>query len=103
MAIVSVAAFGVAAAVLWLLLRSRVGGRLVAVPSDERWHERATPTFGGVGIFAGFVAGLADDLWHLSVLAKLGAQIVAAVIVIASGLSVEIVGNDVLAWGIGLL
>ena len=133
MAIVSVAAFGVAAAVLWLLLRSRVGARLVAVPSDERWHERATPTFGGVGIFAGFVAGLAlalatgavdwsgelggilagvtivfvaglaDDLWHLSVLAKLGAQIVAAVIVIASGLSVEIVGNDVLAWGIGLL
>ena len=107
--------------------------RLVAVPSDERWHERATPTFGGVGIFAGFVAGLAlalatgavdwsgelggilagvtivfvaglaDDLWHLSVLAKLGAQIVAAVIVIASGLSVEIVGNDVLAWAIGLL
>src|SRR6476646_8446959 len=99
MAIVSVAAFGVAAAVLWLLLRSRVGGRLVAVPSDERWHERAPPTFGAVGIFA----GLADDLWHLSVLAKLGAQIVAAVIVIASGLSVEIVGNDVLAWGIGLL
>jgi UDP-GlcNAc:undecaprenyl-phosphate GlcNAc-1-phosphate transferase len=132
-AIVSVAAFGVAAAVLWLLLRSRVGGRLVAVPSDERWHDRATPTFGGVGIFCGFVAGLAlalatgavdwsselggivagvaivflaglvDDLWHLSVVAKLGAQIVAAVVVIASGLSVEIVGNDVLAWGIGLL
>ena len=132
MAIVSVAAFGVAAAVLWLLLRSRVGGRLVAVPSEERWHDRATPTFGGVGIFAGFVAalvlalatetvswsgelggivagitivflaGLVDDLWHLSVLAKLGAQIAAAVVVIASGLSVEIVGNDVLAWAIGL-
>ena len=132
-AIVSIAAFVVALAVLWLLLRSPAGARLVAVPSDERWHEQPTPTFGGVGIFAGFlagvllaiatgalewsgelggilagvaivfVAGLVDDLWHLSPLAKLGAQIVAAVVVLASGLDVEIVGNDVLAWAIGLL
>ena len=50
-----------------------------------------------------FLAGLVDDLWHLSVMAKLAAQIVAAVVVIASGLSVEIVGNDVVAWAIGLL
>ena len=132
-AIVSIAAFVVALAVLSLLLRSPAGARLVAVPSDERWHEQPTPTFGGVGIFAGFlagvllalatgalewsgelggilagvaivfVAGLVDDLWHLSPLAKLGAQIVAAVVVLASGLDVEIVGNDVLAWAIGLL
>ncbi|HET8968232.1 MAG TPA: NAD-binding protein [Gaiellaceae bacterium] len=132
-AIVSIAAFVVALAVLSLLLRSPARARLVAVPSDERWHEQPTPTFGGVGIFAGFlagvllalatgalewsgelggilagvaivfVAGLVDDLWHLSPLAKLGAQIVAAVVVLASGLDVEIVGNDVLAWAIGLL
>jgi UDP-GlcNAc:undecaprenyl-phosphate GlcNAc-1-phosphate transferase len=132
-AIVSIAAFAVAAAVLWLLLRSPIGARLVAVPSEERWHERPTPLFGGVGIFAGFaagillalgtgavewsgelggilagvtivfVAGLVDDLWHLSPLAKLAAQITAAVIVLASGLNVEIVGNDVIAWAIGLL
>ena len=132
-AIVAIAAFSVAGAVLWLLLRSSVGGRLVAVPTDERWHERPTPTFGGVGIFSGFavgvllalatgavdwsgelggilagttivfVAGLVDDLRHLSPVAKLGAQITAAVIVLASGLNVEIVGNDVLAWAIGLL
>ena len=57
-AIVSIAAFAVAAVVLWLLLRSPVGARLVAVPSDERWHEQPTPTFGGVGIFAGFSAGI---------------------------------------------
>jgi len=132
-AIVSIAAFVVVVAVLGLLLRSPVGARLVAVPSDERWHAEATPTFGGVGIFAGFaaaillslatgavewsgelggilagvtivfVAGLVDDLRHLSPIAKLGAQIAAAVVVLASGLHVEIVGNDVLAWAIGLL
>ena len=72
----------------------------------DRWHERSTPIFGGVGIFAGlsrrasgsrsrwarsirprscsgstaasplmFVAGLVDDLRHLTPLAKLAAQI----------------------------
>jgi UDP-GlcNAc:undecaprenyl-phosphate GlcNAc-1-phosphate transferase len=123
----------VTVAVLWALLRSSAGGRLVAVPTGERWHSEATPTFGGVGIFAGFaagvlaalavgavewsgelagilagstllfVAGLVDDLRHLRPLAKLAAQVGAAVIVLASGLEVEIVGNDVLAWAIGLV
>jgi UDP-GlcNAc:undecaprenyl-phosphate GlcNAc-1-phosphate transferase len=132
-AIVAIAAFPVTLAVLWALLRSSLGGRLVAVPDGERWKEAATPLFGGVGIYAGFVvgvalalavgavewsgelagilagaslvfaAGLIDDLRHLSPLAKLAAQIAAAVIVLASGLSVELVGNDVLAWAIGLL
>ncbi len=132
-AIVAIAAFVVTAAVLRLLLRSSVGRRLVAVPSDERWHAQATPTFGGVGIFAGFLAGvllalaagaiewsgelagilagvtivfaagLVDDLRHLSPVAKLVAQIAAAVVVLSSGLDVEIVGNEVLAWAIGLL
>ena len=132
-AIVAIAALSVSAAVLWLLLRSPLGARLVAIPSDERWHAEATPTFGGVGIFAGFaagvfvalatgviewsselggilagvtivfVAGLVDDLRHLSPIAKLAAQVTAAVVVLASGLDVEIVGNDILAWGIGLI
>jgi UDP-GlcNAc:undecaprenyl-phosphate GlcNAc-1-phosphate transferase len=132
-AIVALAAFPVTVAVLWALLRSPAGARLVAVPTGERWHEETTPTYGGVGIFAGFVAGvlaalavgavewsgelggilagvtvlfvagLVDDLRHLSPLAKLAAQVAAAVIVLASGLGVELVGNDVLAWGIGLL
>jgi len=131
-AIVAIAAFPVTVAVLWALLRSRLGDRLVAHPSGERWHEQATPTFGGVGIFAGFVAavalalavgavewsselggilggaallfaaGLLDDIRHLSPLIKLGVQIAAAVLVLASGLQVEIVGNDVLAWAIGI-
>ena len=132
-AIIAIAALSVSAAVLWLLLRSPVGARLVAIPSEERWHAEATPTFGGVGIFAGFaagvlvalatgviewsselggivagvtivfVAGLVDDLRHLSPIAKLAAQVTAAVVVLASGLDVEIVANDVLAWAIGLL
>jgi UDP-GlcNAc:undecaprenyl-phosphate GlcNAc-1-phosphate transferase len=59
------------------------------------------------GILAGvtlvFAAGLVDDLRHLSPFAKLAAQIAAAVIVLASGLHVEIVGNEVIAWAIGLL
>ncbi len=105
----------------------------MAVPSGERWHERATPSFGGVGIFLGFAAGillaiavgavdassellgvlggaallfaagLADDLFSLSPIAKLGAQFGAAAIVLASGLSVEIVDNDVLAIAIALV
>ncbi|MGI8478422.1 MAG: hypothetical protein ACR2M2_00940 [Gaiellaceae bacterium] len=132
-AIVAIAAFPVTVAVLWALLRTPFGGRLVAHPSGERWHAEATPTFGGVGIFAGFAAGvgvalavgavewsgelggilvgaallftagLLDDLRHLSPLAKLAVQIGAAVIALASGLHVEIVENEVLAWGIGIL
>jgi UDP-GlcNAc:undecaprenyl-phosphate GlcNAc-1-phosphate transferase len=132
-AVAAIAALPVTLAVLWILLRSSIGGRLVALPGGERWHEQPTPTFGGIGIFAGFVmgvlaavavgaidwsselagilagvallfvAGLVDDLRHLRPLAKLAAQVGAAVIVIASGLTVEIVSNDVLAWGIGIL
>ena len=77
-------------------------------PPGERWHERATPVFGGVGIFGGllagsaprwrsgateatwelggilagctilFVAGLIDDVCTLSPVAKLVAQFGAA-------------------------
>ena len=132
-AAVAIAAFPVAALVLWTLLRAPLGERLVAVPSGERWHERATPSFGGVGIFFGFAAGillaiavgavdassellgvlagsallfaagLADDLFTLSPIAKLGTQFGAAAIVLASGLSVEIVDNDILAIAIALV
>ena len=132
-AIVAIAAFSVAAGVLWVLLRSPLGARFVTVPAGERWRSQPTPLFGGVGIFAGFVAGvgvalaagiiewsgelggilagvtivfvagLVDDLWHLTPIAKLAAQITAAVVVLASGLNVEVVGNDVIAWAIGLL
>ena len=132
-AIVTLAALPVAALVLWALLRSRVSGRLLAEPSTERWHARTTPLFGGVGIFAGFaagvliaiaagavegsselfgvlggctlllVAGIADDLFTLNPLMKLAAQFGAAGIVLASGLSVELVENDLFALAIAVV
>jgi UDP-GlcNAc:undecaprenyl-phosphate/decaprenyl-phosphate GlcNAc-1-phosphate transferase len=132
-AVATIAALPAAVAVLWALLRSpQLADRLVAHPTDERWHAQATPTFGGVGIFAGlvaglaaalavgavdptwelagvaggatllFVAGLVDDVVHLSPLVKLGAQITAAGIAIACGVRVELIGNDVLATAIGV-
>jgi len=96
----------------------------VAVPTGERWHDRITPTFGGVGITAGlmcaivaalavgavegswalagivgggallFGAGLVDDVSHLSPIAKLVAQFAAAGLAIAGGLRVELISND---------
>src|SRR5688572_33011205 len=132
-AIAAAASLPVAALVLAGLLRADLGGRLVATPSGERWHRRTTPIIGGIGIFAGlcagvgiallagaidassellgilggcailFVAGLLDDAYSLRPLAKLAAQVAAAGVVLAAGLSVEIVGNDVLALAIGLL
>jgi UDP-GlcNAc:undecaprenyl-phosphate GlcNAc-1-phosphate transferase len=130
-AIVCLVALPVAAATIWALLRSPLAVRIVAAPRGDRWHERPTPTFGGVGIFAGFAvavilavavaavgansellgvlggtaivfaAGLVDDVFSLPPLAKLGAQIAAAAVVLAAGLRVEIVSNGVLAAFLG--
>jgi UDP-GlcNAc:undecaprenyl-phosphate GlcNAc-1-phosphate transferase len=129
----AVVALPISAVVIWALLRSPLAQRLLAHPSGERWSEHATPTFGGVGIFAGlaggilaalavggfhgreellgilagagllFLAGLIDDVYSLPVVVKLGAQFGAAAIVLTTGLSVEIVGNDVIAAILGVL
>jgi UDP-GlcNAc:undecaprenyl-phosphate/decaprenyl-phosphate GlcNAc-1-phosphate transferase len=126
-------AFPVSALAIWALLRSPLAHRLIAHPTGERWSEQATPTFGGVGIFLGlaagigaaiaaggvdaheellgilaaatllFVAGVVDDLRSLPAVVKLAAQFGAAAIVLSTGLSVEIVGNDVLAAAIGVV
>ena len=114
MTAVALVAFPVTVAVLALLLRSRLPERAVAQPTADRWHERPTPVLGGIGIFAGFsaglwlavaagafepskeelglylgialvfAAGLIDDLHHLRPRAKLAAQVAAAGIVLAS-------------------
>ena len=132
-AALAVAAFPAAAAVIAALLRSPLARRVVARPRGDRWHEQVTPTFGGIGIFTGllagvgvalaagavepssellgivggcavlFAAGLVDDLRSLSPVAKVGAQLAAAAIVLVSGLKVEIVSNHVLATAIAIV
>jgi UDP-GlcNAc:undecaprenyl-phosphate/decaprenyl-phosphate GlcNAc-1-phosphate transferase len=116
-----------------LLRSPRVAALLSAAPSADRWHTATTPTFGGIGIFSGFaaavgaalafggiastddvaailggcailfVAGLVDDIRALHPLVKLGLQVVAAALVLSSGISVEIVDDNTLAWVLGVL
>ena len=50
-----------------------------------------------------FAFGLLDDIVHLHPAAKLGAQLVAAYLVLHSTISVEFVSNQTLAWAIGIL
>jgi UDP-GlcNAc:undecaprenyl-phosphate/decaprenyl-phosphate GlcNAc-1-phosphate transferase len=132
-AIVCLVASPIAALTIWGLLRSPLGARVVAAPRGDRWHERATPTLGGIGIFAGFAAavllavavravggsselfgvfggaailfaaGLLDDLRSLPPVVKLAAQVGAAAVVLSTGLRVEIVSNGVLAAFLGAL
>jgi UDP-GlcNAc:undecaprenyl-phosphate GlcNAc-1-phosphate transferase len=127
------AAFPTTLAALWALVRSPLARRVVAAPRRDRWHTTATPLLGGVGIFAGFLvglggalaigaapangellgivggaailfaAGLADDLFSLGPLPKVGAQLLAAAAVLAGGTSIELVHNDVLAGAIAVL
>ncbi len=115
------------------LRRSTLARRLVALPSRDRWHEQPTPILGGIGIFAGFsaglwlpaaagafhptkplagiyggvallfVAGLVDDLHHLRPLVKLALQYAAGGIVLATGTNVQLVHNHVVAGAIAML
>jgi UDP-GlcNAc:undecaprenyl-phosphate GlcNAc-1-phosphate transferase len=118
---------------IWALLRTTAADHVVAAPRSDRWHTRSTPLLGGSGIFAGFlvgtgvalvsgvvqaswelggivggcttlfVAGLLDDLFGLTPLMKIAAQVGAAVLVLVAGIRVEIIGNGVAATAIGLL
>lgn len=117
---------------IWALLRTPAARRVVAAPRADRWHERSTPLLGGSGIFAGllagcgvavavgalpasrelggilggcallYAAGLVDDIVRLRPLAKLAAQAGAAALVLAAGVRVEIIGNDVAATALGM-
>jgi UDP-GlcNAc:undecaprenyl-phosphate GlcNAc-1-phosphate transferase len=131
--VAAIAALPACAVAIWMLLRTRLAHRLVAVPSADRWHDRPTPLLGGIGIFAGlsaglwlaaaagafeptealvgiylacaliFAGGLVDDLYGLTPIAKLGVQIVAAVIVLATGTQVQLVGNEWIGYAIALV
>jgi UDP-GlcNAc:undecaprenyl-phosphate/decaprenyl-phosphate GlcNAc-1-phosphate transferase len=127
-------ALPVAAGAIFLLLRSPLLPRLVKRASTgERWVAGSTPVGGGVGIWAGFVAGVllavavgavdatselwgilagatllflagfVDDLRQLNPLTKLATQFAAAAIVVATGTHVQIVGNDVLATALAVV
>jgi UDP-GlcNAc:undecaprenyl-phosphate GlcNAc-1-phosphate transferase len=132
-ALTAIAALPASFAVIWAALRSPLARRLSATPRDDRWHERATPIVGGLGIFAGllagvglalatgalepsselwgvlgacsllFLAGFVDDLFTLPAWAKLSVQIAAAALALASGLTVQVVGADWIAVPLGLL
>ena len=137
-ALAAIAALVASYAVIWAALRSPLAARLSAAPRDDRWHERETPVVGGLGLIAGltagallgvavgavepsgalwgvlggcallFLAGFVDDLWALPAWAKLGAQLGAAAIALAGGLTVEIVASDwiaiplAVAWLVGM-
>jgi len=132
-AVAALAALPASLLTIGLLLRAPMSRRVVAAPSADRWHRHDTPLVGGVGIFAGllagvglaiatgavhathellaivggcailFVAGLVDDLFTLNPLAKLGAQFGAAALVLAAGVRVEVVSNGILATALGVL
>jgi UDP-GlcNAc:undecaprenyl-phosphate GlcNAc-1-phosphate transferase len=133
MTTIALTALPVCALAIWLILRAPLPQRLIAAPRGDRWHDRATPVAGGVGIFLGllvgvgaavavgavdasnellgivggaailFVAGLVDDAYTLKPLAKLAAQFGAGALVLWTGTHVEVVSNDVLAAAIGLV
>jgi UDP-GlcNAc:undecaprenyl-phosphate/decaprenyl-phosphate GlcNAc-1-phosphate transferase len=131
--VAALAAFSASALTVFLLLRWPLARRLVAAPSADRWHERPTPLFGGVGIFAGitaglwvavavnaipltkelegiyggiallFVAGLIDDIRAMPPLAKLAVQFAAACLVLATGTDVHLIHSDIVATAVALL
>ncbi|MHB8470109.1 MAG: hypothetical protein ACYDCH_10195 [Gaiellaceae bacterium] len=131
-ALAALTAFPASLLIIGLLLRGRLAARVMAAPTADRWHRQTTPLLGGVGIFGGivagvgvaaatgsihvthevigivggcailFAAGLADDLFTLNPLAKLAAQLGAAALLLAEGVGVQIVSNDVLATAIGV-
>jgi UDP-GlcNAc:undecaprenyl-phosphate/decaprenyl-phosphate GlcNAc-1-phosphate transferase len=133
-ALAAIVALPAAAAAIWVLLRTPLATRLGAAPREDRWHRSTTPMLGGIGIFIGivagcgaalasgaspesrelfailggcsilFVAGLLDDLNSLGPIPKLGAQLAAAGLVIAEGLTISgLISNDLLAGTVALV
>ena len=130
---VAIVALPASAVAIWLLLGSPLARRLVALPSADRWHDAPTPMLGGIGIFAGFSAGLwlaaaagafevdkslvgiyagcalvflagfADDLISLPPLAKLAAQIGGAALVLGTGTHVQLIDNRLVGDAVAIV
>jgi len=128
----ALAALPASLATIWGLRHTPAARHVVAAPRADRWHTRSTPLLGGSGIFAGllvaagiavlggvtpasrelggilggcailFAAGILDDVFTLPPLAKLAAQGGAAALVIASGVQVQIISNDVAATALAV-
>ncbi len=129
----AIAALPASALAIKLLFATPLRTRLVALPSSDRWHDTPTPLYGGVGIFTGFtvglaaavavgavplthqlagiyagtsilfVAGLVDDFHALSPKLKLALQVVAAIVVLATGTGVQLIHTHVIAWPLAIL
>ncbi|HKI93469.1 MAG TPA: hypothetical protein VJ986_14295 [Gaiellaceae bacterium] len=127
----ALAAFPASLVTIWALRRTPAARHVVAAPRADRWHTASTPLLGGSGILAGilagcgvavalgavdatrqlggilggcallFAAGLVDDVFGLRPLAKIAAQVGAAALVLASGIRVEVISNNVLAAIVG--
>jgi len=120
------ATFGVAAIVIPAINGTAVRVGLVDHPDHRKRHQTATPLTGGLGIFAGFIAGmllvdvawlpywslivgalvllvtgLVDDIVEISAGARMLIQIgVAALMVFGGGLQVQVLGEIFgPAWG----
>jgi UDP-GlcNAc:undecaprenyl-phosphate/decaprenyl-phosphate GlcNAc-1-phosphate transferase len=130
-ALAALAALPASALTIWALLRSPAARHVVAAPRADRWHTKSTPLLGGSGFLAGlllaagislaaglipasrelggilagcallYLAGLLDDVFSLSPIAKIAAQLAAAALVLLSGVRVEIVSNGILATALG--
>ena len=85
---------------LFLGLAAGIGAAFAAGAVTHA-HEELLGILAGAGLL--FVAGLIDDVRSLPAIVKLLAQFGAAAIVLATGLSVQIVSNDVLAAAIGVV
>src|SRR3954470_6293286 len=122
--------FGIAfaASVFGTLLVRTVARRLgwVAKPRPDRWHQKPTALFGGIGIFIGFVVaylirrpaamdgdailvvsatgmfllGLVDDKIQLKPYTKLIGQIVCATLFTTLGLRLHWIPNPILDHGL---
>jgi UDP-GlcNAc:undecaprenyl-phosphate/decaprenyl-phosphate GlcNAc-1-phosphate transferase len=136
-ALVDAAAFGLALGISALLTplvaRWATSTGIVAAPRKDRWHSKPTPLLGGVAIYVAatlvilgfedldrrllglvaggtllFITGLIDDRRHLRPHTKLIVQILAACILIVSGVVVETSNLTIIAipltilWVVGL-